>query len=935
MMFDDGLGWASPFDGFGLDDAEDWLEAEKAEQASRRAGSRKTAPTPNPKPQTPNPSASPSPSLLPLLDAHIARLWHALPAQSRRRLGVVAASTGVTVSPEAHAELLGALGLIAEAEGTLEAEAEFCEIYLTVPWVCSAIAEIEAERAAPAPKGEPAKKRAKRREQVRQAVARHRQKHKAAESSDDRKKREASERRMSLVSVQKAIAIDGEGMSLEDGSHVYRYMAACLGDGTVLGELSDEAGIGTAAALEFVTNLPKADENGIPYLGVFGYGLGYDITKWLERLANKPLFELFHSDDLKPKAKCGAIGLLLIGKCLELVDKRAPKGLRRTRVWDIIKGFQSTFVKALQAWQVGNREEVAFIELMKKQRGNHAQSDWNEVQRYCKDECRLLAMLVETYIRAHVEAGIDLRGKYHGAGSTSDAFLEKMNALEKRCTREVSSKDFDTFYQTKSAFSRAFFGGRAEVSRIGFVQGPYWTADIASAYPHVLYSLPCVRHGKWHHVTGRGLQRSLSAAKVAVVHYRMDAPGARDWGFVTPGRPELGELGAPADVDDEAKVKARRKKKAKKQKAIAEGLIEPETDDEVSELERGIGERALMTGILADVGKLPWGPLPYRTDKGSIVFPSSHPGGWAWKDEYEVAKKHFPDEVVASEAWVLKGHCQCERPYQAIGQFYLLRIAWGSDGRGKVLKLGYNGCYGKFAQVIGKNPKYSCRVVAGHITGATRARLFDAIMSAPDPWSVVYAATDGLISTVPLSPPNPPENETTATAGSKWLGVWEVSQPTAEDFFIVQPGFWFSTAPDGKVRTRGTPLEIIHAFRPAILEQWRREPTKKPRGLPKASTFHGIKTSIRPPTKEHSKYRRDPLYGRWTSDHRRIAYVVNPKRSGLIDQGDGSYRLTGWWMRPENPESAEYKKDPSFAAKDAINDEQPDFVESLSEAVGD
>lgn len=868
-----------------------------------------------------------------LLDAHIERLWRRLPEQSKRRLGVVAVSTGSAVGDFEHAELLGALGLIAEAEGVLDEEAEFCETYLTVPWVCEAVAEYERTVAQPGQA-----KVARRREQTRLAVGRYRERQKDAAEEAARKKESQHQDRLGATLVRRAIAIDGEGVTLDDGSHVYRYLAACLSDGTVLGELYDENGIGTAAALEFVAELPKYDEDGEKFLGVFGYGLGYDIAKWLERLANKPLYELFHSDDLKPKAKCGRLRLLLIGKCLELVDVRAPKGERQTKVWDIIKGFQSTFVKALMAWSIGEPAEWARIEAMKKQRGNFKNVEWSAVTSYCKSECRLLAQLVETYVRAHVEAGIDLRGKYHGAGSTSDAFLTLMNALEKRCTREVKAKDLDAYIQTKSAFSRSFFGGRAEVSRLGIVKGPVWTADIASAYPHVLYMLPCVRHGKWRKAAGRGLARALRAAEIATVHYSLELDESlRSDDPVRTPRPEVGPL--DPEMLDRSKRKDRqaRQRKARARKRLgtrpADSTDEESVEDEATELDRTVHERALMTGILGGVASLPWGPLPYRTDKGSIVFPASHPGGWAWLPEYQAACKHHGEHVEAKEAWVLKGACQCDRPYEAIGNFYLLRIQWGKEGKGKVLKLGYNGCYGKFAQVIGKNPKYSCRVVAGHITASTRGRLYDGAMSATDAWNVVYGATDGLIATEPLDPPNPPENET-AKSTTKWLGVWEVEKHE-EDLFIVQPGFYFSLAPKGRARTRGTPLEIIYEFRGPILEQWKKEPTQKPRGLPKQSTFHGVKTSIRPPTKKNSKYRRDPLYGRWTEGERKIAYVVNPKRSALDDQGDGSYRLTTWWMDPAQPESAEYKKDPSFAAKDEINDEQPDYVESHVRGVGE
>ncbi|HWO11258.1 MAG TPA: bZIP transcription factor, partial [Polyangiaceae bacterium] len=867
------------------------------------------------------------------VDAHINRLWQQLPAQSQRRLGCIAASTGVDVTPDNHLLLLGSLALIAEAEGTLDQEREFCETYLSVPWVCAAVAEAEAALA------QPSRKKAKRRrEQTRLAVAKHREKQRAERTEKEKRTDEALQARFERERHQRAIMVDGEGVSLDDGKHIYRYMAACRSDGTVLGELEDESGIKTRAAIEFLEGLPKVDENGLPYSGIFGYGLGYDTTKWLEKLKNKPLYDLFHSEDLKPKAKVGSTKLLLIGKCLELSNGKLPKGSRKTKVWDLLKGFQSTFVKALRDWSVGTKEDWTRIEAMKKQRGKFVDADWEAVKAYCRDECRLGAELIETYLRAHIDAGIDLRGKYHGAGSTSDAFLTGMKALEKKCTMVIDAPELDARIDHKSALSRAFAGGRPEVSRLGLVWGPCWSADIASAYPHVLFELPCVVHGKWRRVKGRGLEKALRACKLGCVHHHVDAPDGYELSEIAGGRPPFEDLPGHAAADPPPSSKRKRKKER------------PEEDaEDVPERLRTPAERMAVMGIEADVSTWPWGPFHYRTEKGSIVFPAVHPGGWAWLPEYRAGARHHPG-VEATEAWVLGGRCKCERPYRAIGGYYLLRLQWGKEGRGKVLKLGYNGCYGKFAQVVGQNPKYACRAVAGHITGSTRGRLYDGMMSTGDPWSVVYVATDGIIATRPWQPPNPPENETTAETariapGKGWLGVWELDrvewedenkQKRPDDLFIVQPGFYFGLGAAGRAKTRGAPLELIYEYRHTIIDQWRADPTRKPRGLPKQSTFHGAKSSIRKPTKDDPTYRRDRLYGRWTEEFRRINYVVSPKRSLLVEENGGeSYRLMTWALRPgKNAESAEYKKDPSFAELDAQNDDQADYVEPLGRGVG-
>jgi hypothetical protein len=810
-----------------------------------------------------------------ILSAHVERLWTALPDQSRKRLECLAVSTGVGVSYENHATLLGSLAMIAEAEGTLERETEFAETYLGSRSSCGKIAR-EA-RPSSGTAGKPSREE-RRRER--------------AETK--------SQERLERTREQLAIAIDGEGVSLPDGSHVYRYMAACASDGTCLGELYEPNGIGTRQVLKFLCNLPKHDPEGRPWLGIFGYGLGYDQCKWLEDLSDEELFELFHAEDLQPKAAVGPYRLNLLGKCLQITNRKGVPGEKRTLVWDILKAFQATFVNALKTWKVGTPEEWERIEAMKKQRGDFVNSDWDSVTAYCRDECRLLAALVEKYVRAHCDAGIDLRGKYHGAGSTGDAFLQLMDADAKRTTYEFRDEDLLDYRKAKSAFSRAFFGGRAEVSRLGLVRGPVYSWDIGSAYPHALFSMQCVKHGKWHRVTDK-VGKVARASRMAVVHFQIDRQR---------------ELEADVASQDVAK-------------------------------------RLLVMGVAGDVSTMPWGPLPYRTEKGSIVFPASHPGGWAWWPEYVAAKENWPG-IMPLEAWCLKSDCSCERPFRAIADYYLQRLQWGKEGPGIVLKLGLNSCYGKYAQVIGKNPKYACRVVAGYITASTRGRILDAIASAEDKWSVLYVATDGIITDRHIAPPDPVNNETKEGAkrkGKVMLGAWETPLTTPEnvhpdDHFILQPGFYFSTKPKGKAKTRGMPLEIIDQERQKILDQWVREPLTPPRGLPKRPVFRGVKTSILRPTKDESRYRRKPCYGRWETEDREIKYVINPKRSHPLRLSDSkrdskdvattpAYRLLTWWLVLNQEESAEYAKDKGHDAARESLDEQPDFVETPGTNVGD
>jgi len=833
-------------------------------------------------------------SALQLVCVHIARLFEGLPDQAQKRVSTIAVSTGVGVSRDNHALLLGALQEIAEVEGTLEQEQLFAELYLGEDWVCRAVAEHSQN-----PK----------RGSLEKKLYREAKKQKERENAG--KTEEEQRFQLALVQNQKALALDGEGVTLEDGSHVYRYIAACTSDGTLVAELESEHGFDAKEILAFITTLPKEDSEGKPYLGIFGYGLGYDQAKWFESMPNKALFELYHATGLGPAAAVGRYAMNFFGRCLRVLDRRAPKGKRTTLVWDILKAFQAKFVNALKAWNVG-LEHLAFIEGMKDKRGNFsldmASREWRETKRYCKLECVLLAELVETYVRAHSRAGIDLAGKFHGAGSTGEAVLRMMNAMAKLATKEVDEslgvpgQLHEIYDRKRSAFSRAFFGGRAEVSRLGPTgqkgEG-FYVYDIASAYPHALYELPCAVHGEWRHVTEAepGFDRLWRKARYACVRYELLPPDAL-------------------------------------------------TD---APMNKAVFFRAQVMGIEGLPGSGAWGPLPYRTEKGSIVFAEESPGGWAWAPELFAAERSVGrDRLVLREAWVLEARCRCDRPFIEIGRFYMERLEWGKEGPGIVLKLGMNSCYGKTAQTVG-NPKFACRVIAGMITATTRARLLDAITSAEDPWCVMYVATDGILTDAPIgsfhahwqknTPPNPPDNETLVAArrrGKAMLGEWEADYKDM-GLFIVQPGFWFALTDDDKlivkdrlIKTRGTHQDIIVERRAAIVRQFMREPLEPVKDMPPRIIFRGVKTSILPPIKAESRYRRKKSYGRWESEEHAVKYVINPKRSSAQPVHTWQ-RLYGWRLdRAENAISAEYKKDLSAEAilaqaEEVVRDEQPDF----------
>lgn len=178
--------------------------------------------------------------------------------------------------------------------------------------------------------------------------------------------------------------------------------------------------------------------------------------------------------------------------------------------------------------------------------------------------------------------------------------------------------------------------------------------------------------------------------------------------------------------------------------------------------------------------------LPIRTKQGRLEWPQKGAGVY-WSTEVRAALKHGCKPKFGS-GWGYTRQCEC-KPFSWVADLYRYRQSIGADGRGKVIKLGINGLYGKLAQRIG-NPRYANMIWASLITASTRAQLLDA--AAHDPQAIAMMATDGIYSLRPL----PLELGTD-------LGQWEHKHHPK--LFVVQPGLYWGDrhAEDWKAKSRG------------------------------------------------------------------------------------------------------------------------------------
>lgn len=284
-----------------------------------------------------------------------------------------------------------------------------------------------------------------------------------------------------------------------------------------------------------------------------------------------------------------------------------------------------------------------------------------------------------------------------------------------------------------------------------------------------------------------------------------------------------------------------------------------------------------------------WGPFPFRLADGTIAFPRESEGGYVWRDEFIAGEKLFPN-VEFLEAWVYR--CACSHtPFADIPAYYRERVRIGKEGKGIVLKLGVNSCYGKTAQSIGGLGPFTSWIWAGLITSGCRAQILEAMALAKDPSSILMIATDSVTSTEPIVFPPPRDTGTYDVANEKGelkpLGGWE-EKVHAKGLFLVRPGISFAPDPTvdevKQIRGRGV-------GRATMVEYWRRivdayEDGKPGIELPKLRRFVGAKTGITKAGLEGAyRYKRKTDFGQWTEKPVGMSFDPMPKRARVLPDG--------------------------------------------------
>lgn len=279
-------------------------------------------------------------------------------------------------------------------------------------------------------------------------------------------------------------------------------------------------------------------------------------------------------------------------------------------------------------------------------------------------------------------------------------------------------------------------------------------------------------------------------------------------------------------------------------------------------------------------------PFLFRRSTGRIYAPAAG-SGWYHNIEVATALRMPNTDFDLVDGWTWNRSCSCD-PWQFVSELFDLRVLLGKSSAGIFLKLGLNSLYGKFAQTVGSAPFYE-PFWAGQITATTRAALLEVIIQKGA--DVVMCATDGIYTLSPVEGLDETPNK---------LGAWESKR--FPDFTIVQPGFYFGTSPSGeKARVRGLAGRLTPELKAEFQEAFARDGMDGTVKVP-VTTFVGIRSAL-------NRHKLE-LAGRWTNEHRTIAFDCSSKRIPLdqFEPPGRSYCRSWPWPGRIDAESAAYSK---------------------------
>lgn len=301
----------------------------------------------------------------------------------------------------------------------------------------------------------------------------------------------AKRREVQKTAPVRFVAVDGEGVTDEQGNH--RYVLLSVGDQQV----ENPNGLSWQETCQFLYS--QFQEGGIAFTGFF---LGYDFTQWLRNLPENRAYYLLASEGKAKRARTKVPNLPPFPVAYDgwefdiLGTKRfklRPVGSKRWMyICDTGPFFQKAFMKVIdpKEWEnpVVTQEEYETLARGKSLRAT-ATLD-SSMREYNKLENEVLPRVLERLDAGFRELGIHLSPKqWFGPGQAAQQWLSNHECITSIELSSIVPRSY------LDAARSSYFGGWFEIFAHGLIPGASYEYDINSAYPYIISTLPCLRHG--------------------------------------------------------------------------------------------------------------------------------------------------------------------------------------------------------------------------------------------------------------------------------------------------------------------------------------------------------------------------------------------------------------------------------------------------------
>lgn len=296
------------------------------------------------------------------------------------------------------------------------------------------------------------------------------------------------------------ICIDGEGITLDDGTH--KYVLLGVNDQ----QIANPDGLSWDEILEFLwEQFSKHGTKSVAYTGFF---LGYDFGQMLKNLPEERARMLLTVEGRAKRApkspdRIQPFPVEYRGWEFDILgNKRFRLRKKGTQRWmhicDTGPFFQKSLLNVLDPgeWSdpVVSVEEYETIRRGKERRSSAILD--SDMRYYNVLENQALSRVLTELNKGFQALGIYLKpNQWFGPGQAAQEWLKD---------RAITGEELQEITPTGAleAARKSYFGGWFEIMAHGIIPGITYEYDINSAYPWIISSLPCLLHGTWKHDNG-------------------------------------------------------------------------------------------------------------------------------------------------------------------------------------------------------------------------------------------------------------------------------------------------------------------------------------------------------------------------------------------------------------------------------------------------